>query len=75
MNAARLRIVAVAVFASALVTAPVGAQEEHHHNHGDGEQFGAVNFPASCRADTYGLSKATRTFPRLQFRSARPSLE
>ncbi len=44
-------VFAVAVFASALATVPVGAQEEHHHTHGDGGQFGAVNFPASCRAD------------------------
>jgi len=51
MKVARLRIFAVAVFALALATAPVGAQEEHHHTHGDGEQFGVVNFPASCRAD------------------------
>jgi len=63
MNAARLRIFAVAVFASALATVPVGAQEEHHHTHGDGDQFGAVNFPASCRADA--LPAFTRAVAQL----------
>ena len=58
MNVARLRFFAVAVFASALAIAPVGAQEEHHHTHGDGEQFGVVNFPASCRPTSCRRSRA-----------------
>ena len=63
MNPARLRFFAVAVFACALAAAPVGAQEEHHHTHGGGEQFGAVNFPASCRADV--LPTFTRAVAQL----------
>jgi tetratricopeptide (TPR) repeat protein len=37
---------------AALAVSPARAQEEHHHSHGaESEQFGVVNFPASCRAD------------------------
>jgi tetratricopeptide (TPR) repeat protein len=35
---------------AAITAAPVRAQEDHHHDHAS-EQFGVVNFPASCRTD------------------------
>ncbi len=49
--------------AAALAVSPARAQEEHHHSHGDTEQFGVVNFPASCQADA--LPPFTRAVAQL----------
>ncbi len=66
------------LFASALLAAAPSrtmAQEQHQHSHGDSEQYGTVNFPASCSADvlplftrgvaqlhSFGYEEARRTF-------------
>jgi len=39
------------IVVAAILAAPFArAQEDHQHSHGEGEQFGTVNFPASCSA-------------------------
>ena len=62
--------------AAALAASPARAQEEHHHSHGETEQFGVVNFPASCRAEALPtLTRAVAQLHSFGYEEARLSFE
>ncbi len=65
----------VLVALAAVFAVPRAFAQEHQHSHGEGEQFGTVNFPASCRAEalpaftlavaqlhSFGYEESRRTF-------------
>ena len=71
--------IAAALAATLALSARGAAQEEqghHTHSHGDAEQYGTVNFPASCRAEA--LPTFTRAVAQLHsfgYEEARLSFE
>ncbi len=62
--------------AAALAVSPARAQEEHHHSHGETEQFGVVNFPTSCRAEALPtFTRAVALLHSFGYEEARRSFE
>ncbi len=58
------------------LAARVLAQEDHQHAHGEAEQFGTVNFPASCRAEALPVfTRAVAQLHSFGYEEARRSFE